>query len=120
MKAFFLGLHRHGYLGDLNGVGAPCKTLKGVYAESSKVFFLSLALFLLHRNKVCSSLVAEVEEREEEKKFEGRKQLWQWFPESCQEVCEVQIRPNLNLNIDVDAEGVCLHKCCDGRANCSL
>ncbi|GLD75144.1 RNA-binding protein Musashi homolog 1 isoform X1 [Lates japonicus] len=25
MKAFFLGLHCHGYLGDLNGVGAPAK-----------------------------------------------------------------------------------------------
>lgn len=66
---------------------------------------------------MCTSLVAEVGRKK--KKFEGRKQLWQWFPESCQEVCEVQIRLNLNLNIDVDAE-VCLHNYCDGRADCSL
>ena len=43
MKAFFLGLHCHGYLGDLNGVGAPCKKKKKkknsqrVYAEGSQV-----------------------------------------------------------------------------------
>lgn len=65
----------------------------------------------------CACLVAE--RGREKKKFEGRKLLWQWFPKSCQEVCEVQIRLNLNLNIDVDAE-VCLHNSCDGRAGCSL
>lgn len=57
MKAFFLGLHCHGYLGDLNGVGAPAKPSKGFMQRAPKFFF---SFFFFNRNKVCTSLVAEV------------------------------------------------------------